>query len=66
MVKAAAITCNLIDLKIKDWHLHLVFSFESSLPAEEIGLLAVNRKSKEELSFSCEKQMNRKPGCTRQ
>ncbi|MCF7616392.1 CDP-glycerol glycerophosphotransferase family protein [Bacillus sonorensis] len=55
MVKAAAITCNLIDLKIKDWHLHLVFSFESSLPAEEIGLLAVNRKSKEELSFSCEK-----------
>ncbi|WP_307892660.1 CDP-glycerol glycerophosphotransferase family protein [Bacillus swezeyi] len=55
MVKAVAIKCNLIDLTLKDWQLHLVFSFESSLPAEEIGLMAVNRKSKEELPYSCEK-----------
>ncbi|MGR3208443.1 CDP-glycerol glycerophosphotransferase family protein [Bacillus glycinifermentans] len=55
MVNAVAIKCNLIDLKMKDWQVHLVFSFESSASAEEIGLLAVNRKSKEELPFPCEK-----------
>ncbi|MEC1259392.1 CDP-glycerol glycerophosphotransferase family protein [Bacillus swezeyi] len=54
MVKEVPITCDLMNLKIEGWQLHLDFSLQHSIPAEAISLLAVNRKTKEELSVPCE------------
>ncbi|MDA1476599.1 CDP-glycerol glycerophosphotransferase family protein [Bacillus changyiensis] len=53
MVKEVPKRCNLINLKMKDWQYE--FALDNSLSAEEINLLAVNRKTKEELSIPCEK-----------
>ncbi|MFN2744481.1 CDP-glycerol glycerophosphotransferase family protein [Bacillus sp. z60-18] len=55
MVNEVPITCDLMNLKIEGWQLHLDFSLQHSISAEEISLLAVNRKTKEELSVPCKK-----------
>ncbi|WP_412095000.1 CDP-glycerol glycerophosphotransferase family protein [Bacillus haynesii] len=63
MVKEVPITCDLLNLKYEGWQLHLNFSLQHLFQPEEINLLVVNRKTKEELSVPCEKGGERGQYC---
>ncbi|ETB70560.1 CDP-glycerol--glycerophosphate glycerophosphotransferase [Bacillus paralicheniformis] len=55
MVKEVPIEFKLVNLKIEGWQLLLDFSLDYSVSADNISLLAVNRKTKAELPAFCER-----------
>ncbi len=64
MVKEVPIEFKLVNLKIEGWQLLLDFSLDYSVSADNISLLAVNRKTKAELpAFEKDRQRKSNISC---